>query len=76
MKLTNDLIDNLLDTKTELQFIKIIFNNRIEIEEWQNCEKVFHHYQKLHEKALGEFDPNIADDIPEFCRLNKKNDSL
>ena len=64
MKLTNDLINKLLNTKTELQFINIIFSNRIEINEWQNCEMVFQHYQKLNKianEALGKFDPKIAD---------------
>lgn len=36
---------------------------------------IFQHYKELNKiasEALGKFDPNIADDIPGFCRPNKK----
>ncbi len=67
MRLTNDLIDKLLNTRTELQFVNIIFSNRIEINEWQNCETVFAHYKKLHEEmektAVRLSDPIITEAV-------------
>ena len=35
MKLTNDLIDKLLATENDFQFMLLIFENKIAEEEWQ-----------------------------------------
>lgn len=75
MKLTEDLINKLLATKNDFQFMFLIFENKIAEDEWKKNDIVLRHYEKVNAKtleALGKFDPNIADDIPGFCRPNKK----
>lgn len=66
MKLTEDLINKLLDTKNELQFADIIFSNKINIEEWQSNEAVFRHQQKLRreiDKTASRMSDNIVTEI-------------
>ena len=75
MKLTNDLIDKLLATENDFQFMLLIFENKIAEEEWRKNDIVLKHYEKVNAKTievLGKFDPKIADDIPGFCRPNRK----
>ena len=75
MELTKDLVNQLLATKHEFQFLNLIFKNKIKEEEWRENDIILEHYDKVHKitsEALGKFDPKIADDIPGFCRPNRK----
>lgn len=75
MKLTEDLVNHLLATKHEFQFLNLIFKNKIKEEEWRKNDIILEHYNKVHKitsEALGKFNSKIADDIPGFCRPNRK----
>ena len=76
MKLTENLIQKLLATENDFQFMFLIFENKIEEDKWRKNDILLKHYEKVHRitsKALGKLNPKIADDIPGFCKPNKKN---
>ncbi|NDO45980.1 hypothetical protein [Clostridium sp. MD294] len=76
MELTKILIQKLLATENDFQFMFLIFENKIEEEEWRKNDILLKHYEKVTTKtreALGKFNYKIAEDIPGFCKPNKKN---
>lgn len=75
MELTENLIQKLLATANDFQFMFLIFENKINEEEWRKNSILLEHYEKVHKttsEALGKFNSKIADDIPGFCRPNRK----
>lgn len=68
MDLSEELIEELLNAKTELQFIKIAYRERVPKSEWDKYADVSEHYKELKKLNKG---ISVYDNIG-FLREKKK----
>lgn len=70
--LTNELINEILKTDNELAFAKVIFDNKIEISEWQNNTQIYEHFEKVRKRTREMMFSSEADVPREIRRYYMK----
>lgn len=68
MSIDKEILEELLNTKTELQFIKIAYREKIPKHEWEKYANVREHYTKLKEFNNG---ISVYDNIGYLRKKNK-----